>query len=355
MLQGKNILRREFKRATIHAGGSIKFFRRRQHAAEQRPIRGTGRQQFDRTARIGFRARRVAGIKFQPRRLGAQHGIIRAAIQGGDRGLTCGGQARRLRRRRQAAQQRPIARELRIVGHLPGVGRDAQARHHFHDGRVPAPIRPGQPAGAIRQRRRGANGGGGFFRQQFFHLLGERVRQKIIALKRQMDIFVKQIFARQSILALLREGAFGINEQNFFPFALAGKLPDQIIQPGVTTKTHCVQVARGGKLLLRGGHVARRERALRLPKAEFGKRVIQLPGGLKPRGGFWNFPGLLGFDAGAEKLLPSGLFRCRGSARCWDAKGAQSFKFTATVLTTIPAPLSCPSRMMSVKFFAKLS
>src|SRR5258708_6279552 len=108
---------------------------------------------------------------------------------------------------------------------------------------------------------------------------------------------VEDVTSRQAGRTLFSEDLFRISQENAFGAGSLGGGAYQIVQLGVTSETECVAFASGLELLLRLRHAAQGQRALRLPKPQFGEGIVNLRGGDESFRGGLGVVGILEFDA----------------------------------------------------------
>ena len=277
-----------------------------------RPGLGVARTQVKRAPGGGHRSGSVAAGLFQQSELTVQQRVVG---RDGESGFAKkAGLSDRLGRVR-VRHLLPLRGEplhLGAVIDLRGERRAGQAGENFRERFRLVPIRPRQPPRAIGGRRPGRcprRAGRHAGRQELFHAGGERLSEQIVAPEVQVNVFVKQISAGQTVRALLRENFFGVRQNDPRRFLSAGLAANLIVERAVATKAQRVEIARGLKMRRRFRRRAEGQREAGLTEPQFGKVVAPQRRLAKGGGGFLKLARLFGGQTGGEKLFPLRPFR----------------------------------------------
>ena len=115
-----------------------------------------------------------------------------------------------------------------------------------------------------------------------------------------MDMFIKEIGAGNAVRTRLRQRPFTVGQRDI----VRRLLPDDVIEPAVTSKTQGIQIARRGKFLLGRPGIVQRQRALAAPETQLRKAFVNLFRLIVVSRRLPKVPALLGFHAGIEEALP---------------------------------------------------
>ena len=116
-------------------------------------------------------------------------------------------------------------------------------------------------------------------------------------------MLVKGIGSRKPIGAGRGQNAFRVGQKDSI-LALCPGLPDQVVEPRVTSKTQGIQIPCGSKMVSGVANFTERQQALSQAEAQLGISIVNLRGCAELRLCFPPTSRLLGRDARFEASLP---------------------------------------------------
>ena len=115
-----------------------------------------------------------------------------------------------------------------------------------------------------------------------------------------MDVFIKKFVAGNAVRACRRQRPFTVGQRDI----ARRLLPDDVIEPAVTSETQGIQIARGEKFLLSRLDVFQCQRALAAAETQLRKTFVNLFRLIVISRRLLKLSGCLGFHAGIEEALP---------------------------------------------------